>query len=142
VIDVSWNDAKAYCAWASAVTGKTYRLPGEADWEHACRAGSSTAYWWGDQILPNQANFGLSNRRTVPVDSFEASPWGLFQMHGNVWEWCEDAYDPLSRVLRGGSWFNNPVGLRASNRYWNLPELRHELIGFRVARVLPPARTL
>ena len=103
-IDVSWNDAKAYCAWASAVTGKTYRLPSEAEWEQACRAGTKTEYWWGNEISTAQANYngnytfgngkkGEYRKRTMPVDSFDANPWGLYQVHGNVWEWCEDAYD-------------------------------------------------
>ena len=142
IIDVSWNDAKAYCAWASAVTGKTYRLPSEVEWEQACRAGTKTEFWWGDQLSPDQANFGMSKNRTVPVDSFEANPWGLYQVHGNVWEWCEDAYDASSRVVRGGSWSYDPVNLRSSFRLRIEPDDRGILIGFRVARVLSPARTL
>ena len=142
VIDVSWNDAKAYCAWASAVTGKTYRLPSEAEWEQACRAGSKTEYWWGDQISPDQANYGMSKERTVPVDTFEANPWGLYQVHGNVWEWCEDAYDASSRVVRGGSWYSGRGNLRSSIRSRFGPVGRNDDFGFRVARVLSPARTL
>ncbi len=153
VIDVSWNDAKAYCAWASAVTGKSYRLPSEAEWEQACRAGTKTEFWWGNEISTAQANYdgnftfgngkkGEYRKRTVPVDSFEANPWGLYQVHGNVWEWCEDAYNASSRVVRGGSWFIFPDSLRSSVRDWNVPFSRFNFIGFRVARVLTPARTL
>ncbi len=153
MIEVSWNDAKAYCAWASAVTGKTYRLPSEAEWEQACRGGTKTEFWWGNEISTAQANYdgnytfgngkmGEYRERTVPVDSFEANPWGLYQVHGNVWEWCEDAYDASSRVVRGGSWGNLPDDLRSSDRFWVGPGLRNSLLGFRVARVLSPARTL
>ena len=153
VIDVSWNDAKAYCAWASAVTGKTYRLPSEAEWEQACRAGKTTEFWWGNEISTNQANYdgnytlgsgkkGEYRKRTVPVDSFEPNPWGLYQVHGNVWEWCEDAYDSSSRVVRGGSWGNQPDDLRSSLRVRVGPVNRFYVLGFRVARVLSPARTL
>jgi formylglycine-generating enzyme required for sulfatase activity len=141
-IDVSWNDAKAYCAWLSAVAAKTYRLPSEAEWEQVCRAGTKTEYWWGDKITADQANFGMNNKRTLPVDNFEANPWGLYQVHGNVWEWCEDAYDSSSRVGRGGAWGSVPDVLRSSNRDWGGPGYRSSDVGFRVARVLSPARTL
>jgi formylglycine-generating enzyme required for sulfatase activity len=150
VIDVSWNDAKAYCAWASAVTGKTYRLPSEAEWEQACRAGTKTEFWWGNEISTAQANYegnftlnngkkGENRQRTVPVDSFEANSWGLYQVHGNVWEWCEDAYDASSRVVRGGSWGNDPGALRSWFRLRFGLDGRGSYIGFRVARTLPPA---
>ena len=119
-IDVSWDDAKAYCKWLSAATSKAYRLPSEAEWEHACRAGTTTEFWWGNEISTAQANYdgnqtfgngkkGEYRQRTVPVDSFEANPWGLYQVHGNVWEWCEDAIGSSSRVLRGGSWDYDPI---------------------------------
>jgi formylglycine-generating enzyme required for sulfatase activity len=153
VIDVSWNDAKAYCAWASAVTGKTYRLLGEAKWEQSCRAGTKTEFWWGSEISTAQANYdgnytfgngkkGEYRNRTMPVDSFDANPWGLYQVHGNVWEWCEDAYDASFRVVRGGSWLYGPGFLRSSYRKRYGPDDRYIAVGFRVARVLSPARTL
>lgn len=153
VIDVSWSDANAYCAWASAVTGKTYRLPSEAEWEQACRAGTKTEFWWGNEISTAQANYdgnhtfgngkeGRYRKRTMPVDSFEANPWGLYQVHGNVWEWCEDAYYASSRVVRGGSWSSSPGNLRSSYPDRHGPASRFSRLGFRVARVLSPSRTL
>ncbi len=146
-IDVSWNDAQAYCAWLSKITSKTYRLPTDAEWEYCCRAGTKTEFWWGDEISTEQANYngnhtfgkgakGEYRERTVPVDSFAANPWGLYQVHGNVWEWCEDAAGASSRVLRGGSWDNYPRVLRSANRYNDLPEVRFSSVGFRVARTL------
>ncbi|MFM9939437.1 MAG: SUMF1/EgtB/PvdO family nonheme iron enzyme [Hyphomicrobiaceae bacterium] len=145
-IDVSWEDAKAYCKWLSAETSKAYRLPSEAEWEYCCRAGTTTEFWWGNEISTAQANYngnhvfgngakGEYRQRTVPVDSFEASPWGLYQVHGNVWEWCEDG-DASSRVLRGGSWSSNPQGLRSAGRNNYLPGGRGNVFGFRLARTL------
>jgi hypothetical protein len=146
-INVSWEDAKAYCRWLSAVTAKSYRLPGEAEWEHACRAGTTTEFWWGNEISTAQANYdgnqafgngikGEYRKRTLAVDSFEANPWGLYQVHGNVWEWCEDPYDESSRVLRGGSWSYDPDDLRSAIRLGYRPTLRNLNIGFRIARTL------
>ncbi len=140
VINVSWNDAKEYVAWLSRKTGQTYRLLTEAEWEYAARAGTTTAYWWGDKFDGSKANNNGS--QTVPVGQFAANAFGLHDMHGNVWEWCEDAYDSPSCVVRGGSWLDNPDGLRSSNRLWYAPDYRDSYIGFRVARVLSPARTL
>ncbi|MGA2293376.1 SUMF1/EgtB/PvdO family nonheme iron enzyme [Bradyrhizobium sp.] len=150
-IDVSWDDAKAYCLWLSKVTSKSYRLPSEAEWELCCRAGTTTEFWWGDQISTDQANYDgsypLSNgkrgeyrARTVAVDSFEPNPWGLYQVHGNVLEWCEDQVGESYRVLRGGSWFSDPAGLRSASRGRIRPDGRDFTAGFRVARtLLPPA---
>jgi len=138
VINVSWNDAKEYVAWLSRKTGQTYRLLTEAEWEYAARAGTTTAYWWGDKFDGSKANNGS---QTVPVGQYAANAFGLHDMHGNVWEWCEDAYDASSRVVRGGSW-GFPDRLRSSIRVWLEPDSRGNLIGFRVARVLSPARTL
>ncbi|MFM8330966.1 MAG: formylglycine-generating enzyme family protein [Candidatus Methylumidiphilus sp.] len=105
VIHLSWDDANAYCAWLSALAGKQYRLPSDAEWEYACRAGSITAYWWGDTISTAQANYyyeislldkllgkSESSKQTVPVENFAPNPFGLYQMHGNVWEWCADVW--------------------------------------------------
>jgi formylglycine-generating enzyme required for sulfatase activity len=149
VINVSWQNAKAYVAWLSEKTGKTYRLLSEAEREYVTRAGSTTAFWWGNSISTSQANYdgrrtygtgvpGEFRRRTVPVDSFEPNPWGLYQVHGNVWEWTEDcrqyqvapgvgAYQGAPtdgsawitgtagittvcdfRVVRGGAWSDRP----------------------------------
>ena len=167
VVCVNWDDAKAYAAWLSAKTGKTYRLMSESEREYVTRAGTPTPFWWGVSITSNQANFngsaepykiggtkGEYRQRTVPVDSFEANPWGLYNVHGNVWEWTEDCWngknagnpgngsartsrDCSSRVLRGGSWSNVPQVLRAADRYYSLPVIRSPILGFRMARTLP-----
>jgi formylglycine-generating enzyme required for sulfatase activity len=145
VINVNWEDAKAYAEWLSRKTGRTYRLPSEAEREYVTRAGTWTPFWWGSSISPNQANYngnytyaggpkGEYRQRTVPVDSFAANPWGLFNVHGNVWEWTEDCWNDSNqgnpgngnvrttgncsrRVVRGGSWFFLPHVLRAAFRY-------------------------
>ena len=155
VINVSWNEAKAYAAWLSAQTGKTYRLPSESEWEYAARAGTRTRYSWGDSISCSQARYGLyvdrqvrdgaecSNRPdgTVPVGSFAANGFGLFDMHGNVQEWVEDCWhdnyegaptdgsawttgcESASAVVRGGSWIEDSRNLRAANRFRFWPVL-------------------
>jgi formylglycine-generating enzyme required for sulfatase activity len=162
VIDVSWEDAQAYCRWLTAVTGKPYQLPSEAEWEYCCRAGTETPFWWGASISTSQANYntygdgakGENRRRAVPVDSFEANPWGLYQVHGNVWEWCQDewheSYEEAPddgsawqsreeggrRVLRGGSSNYVPQFLRSAFRYRFASDLRGGYFGFRVVRTL------
>ena len=162
VINVSWNDAQAYAAWLSAETGETYRLPSEAEWEYAARAGTATAYSWGNEIGRNRANCdGCGSRgddeQTAPVGSFGANAWGLHDMHGNVWEWVEDCWHGnyaraptdgtawasgvscARRVLRGGSWYDvNPRLLRSAIRSGISTGFRFNLIGFRVARTLTP----
>lgn len=101
VMNVSPEDAEAYCRWLSERTGQTYRLPSEAEWEYACRAGTDTPFWWGSSVSTEQANYdgnfiygdgtkGEYREQTVPVDSFEPNSRGLCQMHGNVYEWCAD----------------------------------------------------
>jgi formylglycine-generating enzyme required for sulfatase activity len=164
VIDVSWDDAKAYVGWLSRKTGKTYRLLSEAEREYAARAGTKTPFWWGNAISTSQANYdgnytygggskGEYRQQTVPVDSFQPNPWGLYQVHGNVYEWVEDCYhdsytaapsdgsawvsgDCSRRVLRGGSWFNNPWFLRAAFRGGGTSDDRGNDIGFRLGRTL------
>jgi len=113
VINVSWNDAQEYVAWMKEKTRKPYRLPTEAEWEYAARAGTWTPFWTGATISPEQANYdgnytygsgrkGEYRQRTTPVDTFEANPWGLHDVHGNVWEWCEDCWErQLSRRAPG-----------------------------------------
>ena len=114
MINVSWDDAKAYAAWLSRRTGKTYRLPSEAEHEYVARAGTTTPFWWGFSITPRQANYagdstyagggskGEWRRRTVPVDSFEPNPWGLYQVNGNVWEWAPAKREALGP--KGVAW--------------------------------------
>ncbi|MGH6814462.1 MAG: SUMF1/EgtB/PvdO family nonheme iron enzyme [Hyphomicrobiaceae bacterium] len=163
VVCVNWEDAQAYVNWLTTKTGRTYRLLSEAEREYVTRAGTTTPFWWGTAISPRQANYhgdyiyagggtkGEFRRRTVRVDGFDANPWGLFNVHGNVWEWTEDCWneghtdhpgdgaartdgDCSRRVLRGGSWGNEPQSLRAACRHGD--DGRDNLVGFRVARTL------
>jgi formylglycine-generating enzyme required for sulfatase activity len=160
VVNVSWNDAKAYVKWLSAKTGATYRLLSESEWEYAARAGVPTAYYWGASLGTNNANcFGCGSRwdfaRTSPAGAFAANAFGLYDMHGNAWQWVEDchhdSYDgapedgsPVisgecgQRVYRGGSWYNRPRFLRAADRGYFVAPMRVNYLGFRVARTLLP----
>ena len=160
VINVSWEDAQAYVSWLSEQTGAPYRLPSEAEWEYSARAGSRTKYSWGNDIGRNRANcYSCGSRwdgdRTAPVGSFSANAFGLYDMHGNVWEWVEDCSNDSyvgapsngsawrrgecsGRVLRGGSWFINPRFLRSAYRYGLATGFRYVYNGFRVARTLTP----
>lgn len=169
VIGVNWHDAKAYVGWLNSKLGlegrrDAYRLPSEAEWEYACRAGTTTPFSFGATISTAQANYdgtytyddgkvGEYRQKTTPVGSFPANSFGLHDMHGNLWEWCEDAWndnyngapidgsawltgDASYRVLRGGSWVTNPYQLRSANRYRYLPSNRNIIFGFRVARTI------
>jgi formylglycine-generating enzyme required for sulfatase activity len=136
IIHVSPYDAKAYASWLSLKTGHTYRLLSEAEREYITRAGTTTAFWWGSSITPEQANYNSSRRMTLPVDSFMPNPWGFYQVHGNVWDWMQDCWndslagipeDGLARLtgdcsrqsLRGGAWTKWPEGLRSAFREWS-----------------------
>ena len=167
--DVTWEDAAAYCQWLNTRLGLpagTYRLPSEAEWEYCARAGTDGPFWWDGPITTGKANYdgnytyagspkGEYRRGTVPVDAFQPNPWGLYQVHGNVWEWCQDTYTdtlagiPLdgssrvvkkksSRVLRGGCWDDYPLVLRSAYRDHVVPGRRIYWVGFRVARTLSP----
>lgn len=166
VVGVSWGDADDYCKWLSGETSKSYRLLSETEWEYACRAGTDTPFWWGADISTEQANYdgnstygaglkGEYQKGTLPVDRFDANPWGLYQTHGNVWEWCADNWhkdyndaptdglvwpggDTSLRVVRGGGWFGNPQYLRSANRFGDPPDGRFNYLGFRIARTLTP----
>jgi formylglycine-generating enzyme required for sulfatase activity len=153
VINVSWDDAKAYLEWLAAETRQPFRLLSEAEWEYACRAGTTTRYWWGDDLKPDHANFGRNIGKTTEVGSYPASRFQLCDMHGNVWEWVEDRWHGTyagapedggawiqgknsSRVVRGGSWFLDPGSLRAACPCGDDSVSRYDDLGFRVARTL------
>ena len=152
VVNVSWNDAQDYVRWLSRQTGQEYRLPTEAEWEYAARAGSSNPFSFGRGVSPRQANFngkygygasnGLYRGRTTPVASFPPNAFGLFDMHGNVWEWTSDCWpqgqagDCNQRVLKGGAWNTGGWRLRAGHRISGDVQAREFDNGFRVARTL------
>jgi formylglycine-generating enzyme required for sulfatase activity len=158
---VSWNDAVAFCEKLSEMTGRTYRLPSEAEWEYACRAETTTPFHFGPTITTDLANYdgnftygagpqGVDREEPTEVGSFPANAFGLHDMHGNVWEWCQDIWhdnyegaptdgsawlergDQERRVLRGGSWYYFPVYCRSANRGWLAPVVTVVDVGFRV----------
>src|SRR5512134_2588582 len=161
IINVSWWDAKAYVEWLSRDIGQLYRLPSEAEWEYACRAGTTTPFSFGETVTPRQANYdgnytyaggaeGVYREQSVVVGSLPANPWGLHEMHGNVWEWLEDVWhdkysgaptdgsawteceginSDASRVARGGSWDSNPWVCRSAFRIRYEPGYRNYILG-------------
>jgi formylglycine-generating enzyme required for sulfatase activity len=157
--NISWDDAQDYVTWLSAKTGEKYRLPSEAEWEYAARAGTATAYWWGDEGGKGSASCAdcgnpWDGERASPAGSFAANPFGLFDVHGNVWEWVQDCWNPdyegatadgssrtsgdcRARVLRGGGWSLGQEYLRSSRRTHYDHDVRYPLHGLRVARDLP-----
>ena len=143
IIGVSWHDAVAYCSWINEQQKEyIYRLPTEKEWEHACRAGTTTKWSFGDneKELDKYAWYDEnSNSTTHIVGEKLPNPWGLYDMHGNVWEWCEDWYDEEkdTKVLRGGSWSLIANYTRSSYRLWNNPTIRYSFVGFRLLRTLP-----
>ena len=167
VEQVSWNDAVEFCQKLSEKTGREYRLPSEAEWEYACRGGTTTPFHFGETITTELANYkgtytyasepkGKNLGQTTEVGSFPPNSFGLYDMHGNVWEWCQDdwhdnyanapkdgsAWTSQSgnfKVLRGGSWINYPHFCRSASRYFNLRVVRvnfYGVIGFRVVCVV------
>jgi formylglycine-generating enzyme required for sulfatase activity len=159
LIDVTWNDAQQYVRWLSKTTGKPYRLLSEAEFEYAARAGTQTAYYWGDQIGTGNADCDgcgsmWDNKQTVPVGSFKPNAFGLYDMAGNVWQWVEDCLHPnyqgapadgsawtqgvdcTAHMDRGGSWRSPPTRLRSAARNWYGPLYLDNGGGFRVARAL------
>jgi len=161
---VSWNEVMEFCKKLSEKTGKKYTLPSEAQWEYACRAGTKTPFHTGYTISTDQANYdgnyiygtgtkGVYRQKTTSVENFNPNSFGLYDMHGNVWEWCLDYYDenyyskspsknPVNmnsssyRVLRGGSWVRNPGDCRSAGRTGINPDFRYDRLGFRVVRTL------
>lgn len=166
VEQVSWYEAVEFCDRLTAHTQRPYRLPSEAEWEYACRALTTTPFHFGKTLTTEAANYngnytyadgpkGEYRQETTPVDEFDtANAFGLCDMHGNVWEWCQDhygSYDPMPtdssalttsdeetrRILRGGSWNNGPWSCRSAYRSYNTPDDRYDFIGFRVSCSAP-----
>ena len=154
VVNVSWNDAVAYCRWLTSVTGQSHRLPTEAEWEKAARGAEGYIYPWGNEFDEKRCNcWEAGIGRTTPVNAFPAgaSPYGVMDMSGNVWEWCRSLYTPYPycaddgrevlkvegwRVLRGGSWYDAEWGARAARRLSSDPHRISHNTGFRVRREL------
>ncbi|MEM9090308.1 MAG: formylglycine-generating enzyme family protein [Cyanobacteria bacterium P01_F01_bin.53] len=156
---VTWYDAVEFCQRLSMHTGRNYHLPSEAQWEYACRAGTDTDYHFGPQITSEVANYGQNENTTTAVGRYPANRWGLHDMHGNVWEWCQDQWhqnyegapndgsawedreDNNTRMLRGGSWDFDPRYCRSACRFSFTPDYRDNDFGFRVVcsapRILP-----
>ena len=153
---VNWDDIQEFISKLNQEVGEEYfRLPTEAEWEYACRAGTISPYSFGDEITSDLAHYDQpwDSRSTKPVKSYQPNQWGLYQMHGNVWEWCQDWYgkydisqevtidptgpttDDYYRVVRGGSWFVNARFCRSAYRSWFEPGIRLVNLGFRPARV-------
>ena len=171
VTKVSWHDCRKFIQKLNRLTGDQYQLPTEAQWEYAARAGSSTAYFWGNQIDCSRAMYannpmqhdrcvdtfsraGMKSGQPAPVGSFAPNAWGLYDMSGNVWEWCRDMFDRYDvvstvdpcetesgrdRVRRGGSWFSSGPACRSANRAYAHPMSRLQNTGFRLVMV-PPDR--
>ena len=151
-VNVSFADAMAYCQWLSDRTGLDYRLPSEAEWEYACRAGTQTARWWGNKLDPKMADF--NRQGTTEVDAHRANQWGLYDMLGNVWEWCADPWHddyeqaPTDgsawttggsnefRVVRGGSWYGGDGDDRSGYR-GRCDEAPRPWVGFRLSSTPP-----
>jgi len=158
VVNVSWNDARAYTEWLSRKTRQNYRLPSDAEWEYAARAGSTTRYWWGNELLPAQANCAgcgsiWDAEKTAPVGKLPPNDFGLHDTAGNVFEWVSDCFHtdfiaapsdgrPLDkpgcgkRVIRGGAWSFPPREVRSANRWRDFPTRQSDDTGFRVVREL------
>lgn len=156
VRDISWDDAQQYVAWLSKTTGKTYRLPTEAEWEYAARGGTSSAFWWGDRMSKGNANCKdcgdpWNDAAPANVGSFAANPFGLHDMNGSVWEWVADCWHSsykgapvdsraweesacTARVIRGGSWREGASYMVSSTRFKYSSSVRQSQNGFRVVR--------
>ncbi|WP_417789422.1 formylglycine-generating enzyme family protein [Terasakiella pusilla] len=160
IINVTFQDIQDYLDWLSQKTGQTYRLPSETEWEYAARAGTTTDYWWGDDVGVNNANCRNCGSKwsgigSAPVGSFNANPWGFHDMNGNAWDWVADCWTPhyalaptdgsprldgdcKHRVTRGGSWYYFPKLSRSAYRYKNHVDIFSYNISFRVLRELKP----
>jgi formylglycine-generating enzyme required for sulfatase activity len=165
-VNVSWEDARAFAQWLTKIDGREYRLPTEAEWEYACRAGTQSAYAFGDEDLARHANAAGAAPQgdgldvfpgTAPVGTFPPNAWGLHDFHGNAAEWCADWFGPppggsatdpagpasgRQRVRRGGSWYSDPEGLRAGARASDPPHARSAETGFRLVAPAPSRATV
>jgi formylglycine-generating enzyme len=147
VVSINWHDARRFLDRLNHAQEWRFRLPSEVEWEYACRAGTTTPYSTGPRLSTSEANYngdfplpeqssGEKRGRVMPVGSFAANPWGLFDMHGNVWEWTNDAYDDTRKVIRGGSWRFNADSARCALRYHHRPQDRGDSLGLRIVRDL------
>ena len=159
IINIVWEEANDYVKWLSKRTGHTYRLASEAEWEYAARAGTATNYWWGDKLKKKHANCRKcgtkwSGKESAPVGSFPPNPWGIHDMHGNIWEWTADCWNPnhdgappdaavrevgecAKRVIRSGSWYYFPKLSRSASRDKFQADLFSYNIGIRPVREFP-----
>lgn len=147
IVNVSWNEAREFLDRLNQGKPWRLRLPSEVEWEYACRAGTTTPYSTGTLLSTEQANYngdfplpgqtaGENRRHVTPVGSFAPNAWGLFDMHGNVWEWTNAAYDETHKVIRGGSWRFNADSARCALRYTHRPQDRGDSLGLRLVRDL------
>jgi formylglycine-generating enzyme required for sulfatase activity len=145
IVNVTWDDARRFLDRLNAGKPWRFRLPSETEWEYACRAGTTTAYSTGRLLTTAEANYngefplpgqpaGENRGRVTPVASFAPNAFGLFDMHGNVWEWTNDGYDDTRKVIRGGSWRFNADSARCALRYHHRPGDRGDSLGFRIVR--------
>jgi formylglycine-generating enzyme required for sulfatase activity len=147
VVNVTWHDARQFLDRLNAGKPWRLRLPSEVEWEYACRAGTTTPYSTGPFLSTADANYngsyplpgqpsGENRGQVTPVGSFAPNRWGLFDMHGNVWEWTNDAYDEARKVIRGGSWRFNADSARCALRYTHRPQDKGDSLGLRLVRNL------
>jgi formylglycine-generating enzyme required for sulfatase activity len=147
VVNVNWHDARQFLDRLNHGQSWRFRLPSEVEWEYACRAGTTTPYSTGEFLSTAEANYngdfplpgqtqGENRGEVLRVGSFAPNPWGLYDMHGNVWEWTNDAYDDTRKVIRGGSWRFNADSARCALRYHHRPEDKGDSLGLRIVRDL------
>jgi formylglycine-generating enzyme required for sulfatase activity len=145
VVNVTWHDARQFLDRLNAGKAWRMRLPSEVEWEYACRAGTTTPYSTGSFLSTSDANYngefplpgqpaGENRGRLTPAASFAPNAWGLFDMHGNVWEWTNDAYDETRKVIRGGSWRFNADSARCALRFTHRPQDKGDSLGLRLVR--------
>ncbi len=153
MVNVNWHEARSFLDRLNSAAEARFRLPSEVEWEYACRAGTTTPYSTGPLLSTDEANYngesplngqsaGANRKTVVRVGSFPPNAWGLFDMHGNVWEWTNDGYDQDRKVIRGGSFRFNAESARCALRYHHRPQDRGDSLGLRLVRDLTPEETL